>query len=45
MRRPFGGLAIALLAVVVIVLASMSIFVVYPIEQALVLASASRCAT
>src|SRR5208282_2117542 len=37
MRRPFGGLAIVLLAVVVIVLASMSIFVVDPTEQALVL--------
>ena len=37
MRRPLSGLAIALLAVAVIVLASMSMFVVDPTEQALVL--------
>ena len=37
MRRPFGGFAVAILAVVVIVLASLSMFVVDPTEQALVL--------
>ena len=37
MKRPLNGIAIALAAIVVIVLASMSMFVVDPTEQALVL--------
>jgi modulator of FtsH protease HflC len=37
MRRPVSGMAIAIVAAVVIVLAWMSMFVVYPTEQALVL--------
>jgi len=37
MRRPLGGMTIAVVAAVVIVLAWMSMFVVYPTQQALVL--------
>ena len=45
MRQPLNGALLAILAIVAIVLAWMSTFVVDPTEQALVLASASRCAT